>query len=76
MVAKNGRECGCCDLPEETGYALGPEDMILQTKFLTEYQIKDAVKNGCSCVVLRKGAIVSPLAKDYSVKYHVRIKFI
>ena len=72
ITAKNGRECDLCELPSEDEYALGPEDMILQTRFLTEYQIKDAVKNGCSCVVLRKGAIVSPLAKDYSVKYHVR----
>ncbi|MCR4672157.1 MAG: phosphate propanoyltransferase [Lachnospiraceae bacterium] len=76
ITAKNGRKCDCCDLPEETEYTLGPEDMILQTRFLTEYQIRDAVKNGCSCVVLKKGAIVSPLAKDYAASYHVRIKFI
>ena len=52
-----------------------PGDMVLTEKFISEGQVKAAADSGARCIVLKPGAILSPLAKDCAARYHVRIRY-
>ena len=63
------------DVLPEAGCVLSQGDVLVQTGFLTEYQIRKALDAGAEAIVLKKGTIISPLGKDMIRKYHLKVKY-
>ncbi len=65
---------GAAVMPE-AGCVLTQGDVLVQTGFLTEFQIRKAMDAGAEAIVLKQGTIISPLGKDMIRKYHLQIKY-
>ena len=74
------RKSSCCSVgvkpsaEEQQTMELRPDDVMISVSYLTEDHVKEALKSGCSAIIVPKKTILSPLAIDCAGKNKVEIK--